>query len=149
FSDLVTAQRGAYAALLRLGRFSICSASPELFFARTGDSILARPMKGTARRGRTLLEDVKQREEVRASPKQQAENVMVVDMVRNDLGRIAAIGSVRVPELFNVERYPNVWQMTSTVEGTSSASLSDIFQALHPSASVTGAPKASTMEIVS
>jgi para-aminobenzoate synthetase/4-amino-4-deoxychorismate lyase len=149
FADLATAQRGAYSAFLRLGRYTICSASPELFFARTGTRILAKPMKGTARRGRTLAEDVAQRDGLRASDKQRAENVMVVDMVRNDLGRIGDIGSVHVPELFTVERYPNVWQMTSSVEATSHASLPEIFAALHPSASVTGAPKPRTMEILS
>ena len=106
-------------------------------------------MKGTVCRGRTFAEDAFQRESLHASAKQRAENVMVVDMVRNDLGRIAEVGTVRVLELFVVERYPNAWQMTSAITARSSASLSAIFAALHPSASVTGAPKVRTMEILS
>jgi para-aminobenzoate synthetase/4-amino-4-deoxychorismate lyase len=149
FVDLVEAQKGRYSAFVHLGRFSICSASPELFFAVTGLDVTARPMKGTAPRGRTLEEDRQKREQLHESPKQRAENVMIVDMVRNDLGRIADVGSVAVPELFIVERYPNVWQMTSLVTARSRAPLEDIFAAMHPSASVTGAPKSRTMEILS
>jgi para-aminobenzoate synthetase/4-amino-4-deoxychorismate lyase len=148
FADLVSAQRGGCSAFLSNGEWSICSASPELFFAVDGMTISARPMKGTAARGRTVAEDQLRREDLRTSEKQRAENVMVVDMVRNDLGRIADVGSVQVPALFDLERYPNVWQMTSLVEGRTSASLDEIFAALHPSASVTGAPKVRTMEIV-
>lgn len=149
FDDLVAAQRGAYSAFLRFGHHSICSASPELFFSLDGSTVSARPMKGTARRGRTLAEDLLRRHELRDSQKQRAENVMVVDMIRNDLGRVAEIGSVVVPELFRVERYPNVWQMTSLVLARSVAPLDEIFAAVHPSASVTGAPKVRTMEIIS
>jgi para-aminobenzoate synthetase/4-amino-4-deoxychorismate lyase len=110
--------------------------------------ILARPMKGTARRGRTLEEDRALGASLAASAKERAENVMVVDMIRNDLGRVAEVGTVEVPELFTVERYPNVWQMTSLVKATSVAPLDEIFAALHPSASVTGAPKVRTMELL-
>ncbi len=148
FADLTTAQRGQHSAFIELGSHAICSASPELFFERTGLALSARPMKGTAARGRTLTEDRAEREQLHASAKQRAENVMIVDMVRNDLGRIATIGSVRVPELFAVERYPSVWQMTSLVTARSSAPLPDLFAALHPSASVTGAPKVRTMAIL-
>lgn len=148
FVDLITAQRGKYSAFLTSGVWSICSASPELFFAVEGSTIRARPMKGTASRGRRDIDDALQRDALRTSTKQQAENVMVVDMIRNDLGRIAEVGSVRVPALFEVERYPNVWQMTSLVTARTTAPLAEIFAALHPSASVTGAPKVSTMEIV-
>lgn len=148
FADLVDAQRGAHAAYLETGDAAICSASPELFFSLDGLTISARPMKGTARRGRTPAEDLAQRDELRASAKQQAENVMIVDMMRNDLGRIAEVGSVAVPELFTTERYPNVWQMTSRVVARSRAPLQDIFAALHPSASVTGAPKVRTLGIL-
>jgi para-aminobenzoate synthetase/4-amino-4-deoxychorismate lyase len=148
FRDLVAAQEGQHSAFIQTGTYSICSASPELFFSRKGEDLAARPMKGTARRGLTMAEDRGQAHALRSSPKQQAENVMVVDMVRNDLGRIAEVGSVKVPELFAVERYPNVWQMTSLVTARSSAPLQEIFAAMHPSASVTGAPKARTMEIL-
>jgi len=149
FADLVAAQGGRHAAFISMERQSICSASPELFFAREGVRLSARPMKGTVARGRTAPEDRSQKDRLRLSSKQQAENVMIVDMVRNDLGRIADVGSIEVPELFAVERYPNVWQMTSLVTARSSAPLADVFGALHPSASVTGAPKVRTTAILS
>ena len=148
FADLVATQRGRYSNFVQMGTHSICCASPELFFARHGAEITTRPMKGTARRGRTTVEDDACARELRASAKERAENVMIVDMMRNDLGRIAATGSVAVPELFAVERYPTIWQMTSTVTARSEAALPEIFAALHPSASVTGAPKIRTMEII-
>ena len=138
-------QHGAY---LDTGRYVICSASPELFFELDRETITSRPMKGTARRGRTTQEDKLKAEWLRNSEKNQAENVMIVDMVRNDMGKIAKIGSVHVPELFNVERYPTLWQMTSTVTAQTGASLSGIFSALFPCASITGAPKVSTMRII-
>jgi para-aminobenzoate synthetase/4-amino-4-deoxychorismate lyase len=148
FEDLHGAQQGAHAAYLHVGSHSICSASPELFFSRVGDRVVARPMKGTAARGRTSAEDGQQRDDLRASEKERAENVMIVDMVRNDLGRVAKTGSIAVPELFVAERYPNVWQMTSLVTGTSERPLGELFAAMHPSASVTGAPKVRTMDIL-
>jgi para-aminobenzoate synthetase/4-amino-4-deoxychorismate lyase len=148
FADLVEAQQGRYSAFLRTGSHAICSASPELFFSLSGLEVSARPMKGTLKRGTTLADDRSRRDELRSSAKQRAENVMIVDMVRNDLGRIAEVGSVRVHELFTVERYPNVWQMTSLVTARSGAALQDVFAALHPSASVTGAPKFRTMELL-
>jgi para-aminobenzoate synthetase/4-amino-4-deoxychorismate lyase len=148
FANLVLNQAGRHSAYLHLGSHTICSASPELFFGRDGRQLTARPMKGTVARGRTAEEDLLRRAELYESPKQRAENVMIVDMVRNDLGRVADFGSVCVPELFALERYPSVWQMTSLVTARTSASLSALFAALHPSASVTGAPKVSTMAIV-
>ena len=148
FADLVEAQQGQYSACIDLGDVAICSASPELFFELEGASILARPMKGTARRGRTLDEDRTAAAALASSAKEQAENVMIVDMVRNDLGRVADVGSVEVPELFRVERFPNVWQMTSLVKARCLAPLDAIVAALHPSASVTGAPKVRTMELL-
>jgi para-aminobenzoate synthetase/4-amino-4-deoxychorismate lyase len=148
FSQLVHAQQPQYAAYVDLGRWVVCSASPELFFRREGQALTARPMKGTAPRGRTPAEDQAQAEWLRASEKNRAENVMIVDMLRNDLGRVAAIGSVRAPRLFEIERYPNVWQMTSTVTAESEAPLTDVMRALFPCASITGAPKASTMRLI-
>ena len=148
FADLAAAQDSRYGVFLRMGRRAICCATPELFFACQGPDVVSRPMKGTVRRGRTLEEDEAARAALVQSPKQRAENVMIVDMARNDLGRIAEVGSVRVPALFVAERYPNVWQMTSTVEARSFASVADIFAAAHPPASITGAPKASTMGIL-
>ena len=138
-----------HAAYIDTGRYVICSASPELFFQLDGDTITCRPMKGTVKRGRTTLEDDEQSQWLKNSEKNRAENVMIVDMVRNDLGRIAEIGSVQVPELFKTERYPTLWQMTSTVTAKTRASLTEIFTALFPSASITGAPKVSTMRIIS
>jgi para-aminobenzoate synthetase/4-amino-4-deoxychorismate lyase len=148
FAHLVENQPAPYAAFLDLGRFAICSASPELFFERHGHTVRSKPMKGTAARARTLAEDNAQACALHHSEKNRAENVMIVDMVRNDLGRVAQVGSVCVPKLFETERYPTVWQMTSTVEAETDASLSEIFGALFPCASITGAPKRSTMKII-
>jgi para-aminobenzoate synthetase / 4-amino-4-deoxychorismate lyase len=148
FRHLATAQQAQYAAYLDLDRFAVCSASPELFFRLDGESITTRPMKGTAARGLTLAQDEEQAEWLRRSEKNRAENVMIVDMMRNDLGRVARIGSVHVPALFAVERYPTVWQMTSTVTAETAAPLSEILSALFPSSSITGAPKVRTMQII-
>ena len=138
-----------HAAYIDTGRYVIASASPELFFKLDGNTITGRPMKGTVKRGRTTLEDQNQAQWLKESEKNRAENVMIVDMIRNDLGRIARIGSVQVPELFTTEKYPTLWQMTSTVEAKTKASLTEIFTALFPCASITGAPKVSTMRIIS
>lgn len=138
-----------YAAYLNLDRHVICSAAPELFFELDGETITSCPMKGTVKRGRTTQEDKEQMDWLHHSEKNRAENVMIVDMNRNDLGRIAEIGSVHVPELFTVEKYPTLFQMTSTVQARTSASLTEIFAALFPCASITGAPKVSTMKIIS
>lgn len=148
FIDLAGSQRGGYAAYLNLGTHAICSASPELFLHVDGKRLLAKPMKGTAPRGRTLMEDRQRAAALRASTKDQAENVMIVDMIRNDLGRIADFGSVHVPSLLDVERYPTVLQMTSTVEARSDAPLDAILAALFPCASITGAPKVRTMQLI-
>jgi para-aminobenzoate synthetase/4-amino-4-deoxychorismate lyase len=106
-------------------------------------------MKGTAARGRFLFEDEEKRQWLAASEKNRAENIMIVDMIRNDMGRIAATGSVRVKNLFTCERYPTVWQMTSTVTSKTGAKVTDILSALFPCASITGAPKVSTTKIIS
>jgi para-aminobenzoate synthetase/4-amino-4-deoxychorismate lyase len=137
-----------HAAYLDVGNYAICSASPELFFQLDGNIITCRPMKGTTRRGRTTAEDREQSDWLNHSAKNRAENVMIVDMVRNDLGRIAEIGSISVPRLFETQRYPTLWQMTSTVTATTRISLAGIFTALFPCASITGAPKVSTMNIL-
>jgi para-aminobenzoate synthetase/4-amino-4-deoxychorismate lyase len=148
FCELSQAQQAAHTAFLDLGRYAICSASPELFFRLEGDLLTARPMKGTARRGLTLAEDKAQIARLRSSTKDRAENVMIVDMIRNDFGRVAQIGTVQVPQLFTVERYPTLLQMTSTVKARSTASLPDIMAAMFPCASITGAPKVRTMQII-
>ncbi len=148
FLDLMKAQPGNYAAFVDTGDHVICSASPELFFTREGTRLTTRPMKGTTERGKWWQSDRDQAQALQASSKNRAENVMIVDMLRNDLGRIAQRGSVQVPSLFDVEQYPTLWQMTSTVTAESEASMLEIFQALFPCASITGAPKASTMGII-
>jgi para-aminobenzoate synthetase/4-amino-4-deoxychorismate lyase len=137
-----------YAAFLDIGDWAICSASHELFFSLDGEKIYGRPMKGTVKRGRTINEDKINSEWLRASAKNRAENVMIVDMIRNDLGRVAETGTVSVPELFSIEKYPTLFQMTSTVQARTKASLTEIFTALFPCASITGAPKVSTMNII-
>jgi para-aminobenzoate synthetase/4-amino-4-deoxychorismate lyase len=137
-----------HAAYLDTGRYVICSASPELFFQLDGNTITCRPMKGTVGRGRTTQEDQERSEWLRNSEKNRAENVMIVDMIRNDLGRIAKLGSVHVPQLFQTERYPTLWQMTSTVTAETRGSLTEILAALFPCASITGAPKVSTVKII-
>jgi para-aminobenzoate synthetase / 4-amino-4-deoxychorismate lyase len=150
YRDLALGQRGAHNAYLDLGRFVVASASPELFFERRGDRVLLRPMKGTAPRGRHLREDEVLAHRLRSSAKEQAENVMIVDLMRNDVARVAEIGSVTVPALFSVERYETVLQMTSDVTARlrPGTGLVELFRALFPCGSVTGAPKASSMEII-
>jgi para-aminobenzoate synthetase/4-amino-4-deoxychorismate lyase len=148
FARLAQAQQGQYAAYVDTGRFALCSASPELFFSREGEVLTARPMKGTAPRGGTPAEDDRLAAWLHHSPKNRAENVMIVDMIRNDLSRVAELGSVRTPRLFEIERYPTVLQMTSTVTARSRRSLAEIVAALFPCASITGAPKVRTMQII-
>lgn len=148
-SALDASQAGPWGAYVDTGRHVVCSASPELFVAIDGESLICRPMKGTAPRGFWAAADRIQAERLRTSAKNRAENVMVVDMARNDLGRIAQTGSVAVSSLFDVERYPLQWQMTSTVAArVSTATLPRLFAALFPAGSVTGAPKHSSMGII-
>lgn len=137
-----------YGAFLNLPAYYICSASPELFFTKNGRRLTARPMKGTAHRGFNREADLRAREQLLASEKERAENAMIVDMLRNDLGRIADVGSVQVTEAFVAEKYPTLWQMTSTVQAESDAGITEIFRALFPCASITGAPKIRTMELI-
>ena len=126
------------------------SASPELFLQIESDRILVRPMKGTAPRGRWPAEDRRAAQALLASDKDRAENAMIVDLLRNDLGRVARPGTVEVTRLFEVERYETVWQLTSTIAARLSRGLSllDVFRALFPSGSVTGAPKLAAMRII-
>jgi para-aminobenzoate synthetase/4-amino-4-deoxychorismate lyase len=150
YADLAWTQRGPYAAYLDLGRYVVASASPELFFDWTAERLLTRPMKGTARRGATTAEDAERCASLVGSEKERAENLMIVDLLRNDLGRIAEVGSVDVPALFTPERYETVWQLTSdvTARPRPGTGLVDVFRALFPSGSVTGAPKHRTMELI-
>lgn len=137
-----------FAAFVDTGAWAICSASPELFLRLDGTQIASRPMKGTSVRGLWYEDDQAKRESLVSSEKQRAENVMIVDMVRNDLGRVARYGTVQVPHLFTPEQYPTVWQLTSTVEARTGEPLDRILQATFPPASITGAPKRRTMEII-
>ena len=137
-----------YAAYLDFEDHAIVSASPELFFSLDAEELLCRPMKGTAARGMTLVDDRAIERELHNSAKNRAENVMITDMLRNDMGRIAAPGSVNVLSLFDIEKYATLWQMTSTVTAKTSVPITQIFRALFPCASVTGAPKVSSMSII-
>lgn len=137
-----------YAAFLDLPEFAIACFSPELFLDRDGDRLTSRPMKGTAPRGRTLDEDDRQAAQLQSSPKERAENVMIVDMIRNDMGRIARTGTVNVEQLFEVHRFPTLLQLTSTVSCRTEATMTQILKAMFPCASITGAPKAQTMRII-
>lgn len=148
FCRLASGQPSPHCAYVDIGRFAVCCASPEMFFARAGASVVSRPMKGTAPRGRWCGEDLDMAGRLARSEKERAENVMIVDMVRNDLGRVCLPGSVRVPELFRAERYPTLWQLTSLVEGRTDEPTSRVMAALFPAASITGAPKVRTMRLI-
>jgi para-aminobenzoate synthetase/4-amino-4-deoxychorismate lyase len=150
YDALVARRHGRYHALVQTPAWSVLSASPELFLERCGDRITTRPMKGTAARGRWLQEDLSARERLAGSAKDRAENLMIVDLVRNDFGRVARFGAVSVPGLFDVERYPTLLQMTSTVtaEVRDDVALDDIFAATFPCGSITGAPKFTAMRAI-
>lgn len=150
YRDLSRAQTCGYGSFIDAGRWVVASASPELFFEWKHDRLVSRPMKGTVRRGTTLADDEDRRQFLFRSEKNRAENLMIVDMVRNDMGRICRTGSVGVPDLFTTEKYDTVWQMTSTVVGTPipGTTLLDVFGSLFPCASITGAPKVATMGII-
>ncbi len=150
FAALSASQPVSYSALLNLATRHILSFSPELFFRITNGRISTRPMKGTMPRGLDLAEDEQQAARLQSDEKNRSEHVMIVDLLRNDLGRICASGSVRVDDIFSVERYATLLQMTSTISGTLRPGLRyyDIFRALFPSGSITGAPKIRTMEII-
>ena len=141
-------QRVPYGAFLNLGGEQVLSFSPELFFRVDGRQITTRPMKGTTHRSSTPAEDDQLAEALLNDEKNRAENLMIVDLLRNDLSRISEAGTVRVPDLFTIERYETVTQMTSTVQGTlkPDVGLSDVLQALFPCGSVTGAPKIRAMQ---
>ena len=153
FAALRRAQPNAYAAFLDLDAAhgdAILSVSPELFFDWRGGRRLARPMKGTAPRGATAAEDAANAEHLKASDKERAENLMIVDLLRNDLSRIAEPFSVEAPRLFHTEAWPTVWQMSSDVVARARAgtTLADVFAALFPCGSITGAPKVQAMRLI-
>ncbi|WP_327012017.1 bifunctional anthranilate synthase component I family protein/class IV aminotransferase [Comamonas piscis] len=155
FAALQQAQPGGYALHIHKGDEQLLSVSPELFFdwhqpASGAGDILTRPMKGTAPRGTNPEQDEAQAQALRASAKERAENVMVVDLLRNDLARIAELGSVQVPQLFALQALPTVWQMTSDVRARlpQGTGLVDVMQALFPCGSITGAPKRAAMQAI-
>ncbi|MCM3585902.1 aminodeoxychorismate synthase component I [Mesobacillus maritimus] len=150
FEKLKKAQNANYCAYLHTGEVSILSASPELFFHLKGENITTRPMKGTVKRGPTPEEDKNNADWLYHSEKNRSENVMIVDLLRNDLGMIAEPGTVHVAKLFEIEAYPTVHQMTSTITAklVEDTKLVDVFKALFPCGSITGAPKIKTMEVI-
>jgi para-aminobenzoate synthetase/4-amino-4-deoxychorismate lyase len=143
-------QRAPFCAFIDTGDTVVASASPELFFRIDGMRIATRPMKGTARRAPLPEDDRARADGLRESVKERAENLMIVDLLRNDLGRVCEPGSISVPSLFEVESYDTVHQMTSTVTGTlrPAAGFPEVLSALFPCGSVTGAPKRRSMEIL-
>jgi para-aminobenzoate synthetase/4-amino-4-deoxychorismate lyase len=143
-------QRVPYAAYIRLDETRILSVSPELFFRIENETILTRPMKGTAPRGADPTEDARLRSWLREDDKNRSENVMIVDLLRNDLAKVSRIGSVKTADVFSVEEYETLFQMTSTVSGrlVRGTKPFGIMKALFPSGSITGAPKVRTMEII-
>jgi len=150
YRSMATAQGGQFNAYIDLGEHVVVSASPELFLRVDGDVVTARPMKGTAPRAARSEEDERVGRELVESVKDRAENVMIVDLVRNDLSRVSGHRGVRVPALFSAERYETVWQLTSTVQADVAPSLSivDVLRATFPSGSVTGAPKVAAMRFI-
>ena len=155
YHHLAAAQSGGYGTYLNTGRYRIVSASPELFFDRHPvlggrDRLVTRPMKGTTGRGRWPAEDIARRRVLETSEKERAENLIIVDLIRNDLGRVADFGTVAVKDLMAIERYDTVWQMTTTVVGDvdPATPLVDLFAGLFPSGSVTGAPKVRVMQVI-
>ncbi len=151
FAALRQAQPEGYCAFLDAGAWQVLSVSPELFFDWQADGTLTtRPMKGTAPREDDAKRDSEAARQLAASEKERAENLMIVDLLRNDLARVAVTGSVRVPRLFDIEALPTAWQMTSTVQATTrpGTRLAGVFGALFPCGSVTGAPKVAAMQAI-
>ena len=148
FSALESMQNGGYAAYIETDTHAICSASPELFFTLQEGVLRTKPMKGTVKKGSCNEENERNKNWLASSVKNRAENVMIVDMIRNDVGQFAHPGSVNVDELFTIEEYPTVYQMTSSVSARCSVKPFEAFRKMFPCASITGAPKVKTMEII-
>ena len=150
FQKLLFNQSAKYSAFINNNDKLIISLSPELFFHKSDKEIISRPMKGTVRRGFNQDSDRKAETELRTCEKNLAENVMIVDLIRNDLGRICRYGSITAPELFNLEKYETLFQMVSMVSGKlkKKTKVRDILQNIFPCGSITGAPKIRTMEII-
>lgn len=148
FRRLCLAQGKGYFIYLDTPPFAVLSISPELFFHYENNIITVKPMKGTRPRGRWKEEDILLKTELETSEKDRAENLMIVDLLRNDLGKISEFGKVNVNNLFTIEPYKTVWQMTSEIRCETKAGLAEIFRALFPSGSVTGAPKIYAMNLI-
>jgi len=150
YNEVKHIQPVSYAAYINTGEYYVLSFSPELFFRKIGNKLITKPMKGTIRRGMNQEEDNKLKHQLLTSEKNRAENLMIVDLLRNDLGRICEPGSVSVDKLFEIECYQTLFQMTSTITGTlkTCTSYFEIFKSLFPCGSVTGAPKIRSMEII-
>lgn len=150
YAALTAANPAPFAAFVPGENFAIASASPERFLRLTDGTVTARPIKGTRPRGATAQQDQRLHDELQASEKDRAENLMIVDLMRNDLGRVARTGSLRVIDLFQIEAHPSVWQMVSTVQAQlrDGATAIDLLHACWPPGSMTGAPKVRAMEII-
>jgi para-aminobenzoate synthetase component I len=150
YEDLMQMNPAPFAAFLSADDVTVVSASPERFLKRTGQNLEARPIKGTRARGQTSEEDQLQKHKLEQSEKDRSENLMIVDLMRNDLGRVANFGTVRVSELFNLEPHGAVWQMVSTItaELKPECSSVDVLKATFPPGSMTGAPKVRAMQII-
>jgi para-aminobenzoate synthetase/4-amino-4-deoxychorismate lyase len=150
FRYLQKKQSVAYSGFIHTGKLNILSLSPELFYKRSGTHVYSKPMKGTVQRGKFNSEDSTCAEWLANDPKNKAENTMIIDLVRNDLGRISMPGSVYVTEPYKVEKFTTLYQMTSTVNAilNPDITIEDFFRATFPFGSITGAPKIRTMEII-
>ncbi len=150
YNKLNAISQAPYSALVKLDNKYIISASPELFLSKRGNKLISKPIKGTIKRGADAVEDEKLKKELLQSIKERTENVMIVDVVRNDLSRIAEKGTVVVEKLYEIETYNQVHQMVSTVscELKENISFTDIINATFPMASMTGAPKIRAMELI-
>jgi len=150
FKSLRQKHPAPFAAYLERSNSTVISASPERFFRVGGSHIETSPIKGTRPRGATAAEDRRMRNDLQTSQKDRAENTMIVDLLRNDLGRVCEYGSIGVRELCSVQELPTLFHLVSTIEGELQADKqpSDIIRALFPSGSITGAPKISTMKII-
>lgn len=150
YQKLNAISKASYSALVKLDKKYIISSSPELFLSKRGNQLITKPIKGTAKRGKDFEEDEQLKQQLQNSLKEQTENVMIVDVARNDLSRIAAKGSVKVDKLFDIESYEQVHQMVSTVscELKENTSFDDIINATFPMASMTGAPKYRAMQLI-
>ena len=150
YNRMVVEQEAGYNAYVEHDEMAVISMSPELFFEQEGRQLTTRPMKGTTKRGLTDQEDLAQATWLEQDPKNRSENMMIVDLLRNDMNRLSEVGSEHVERLCQVEQYSTVWQMTSTIKSQvrPDVDLVEIFRSLFPCGSITGAPKIATMEII-